>query len=403
MSYQPAVTVQNVSKRYKLYHERNQTLKGTLLRRKRVEFEEFWALNDVSLDIPKGGTFGLIGENGSGKSTLLKCIARILTPNSGSINVEGKMSALLELGAGFHPELSGRENVFLNGSILGLSKREIEGRFDEIVSFAGLENFIDTPVKNYSSGMYVRLGFSVAINVDPDVLLVDEVLAVGDEQFQRKCSEKFAELKQAGKTIVVVSHALSAVRTLCDQVALLEHGRLKAIGAPGQVIDTYLDDVHTDRVPDGELGTRWGSGEGQIELIELLDASGAPSTQVATGDKITIRLSYRTARPIQKPVFGISIVTIDGLQVTGPTTRDAEQVPDLIDGFGTVELVIDRLLLLPGTYDLTVSMLDFTCSHTYDLRHRSFRFDVDHGLPREGQGVVSLGGTWRMNPGNSNS
>lgn len=396
MSQEGAVSVQGVSKRYRLYHERNQTLKGTLLRRKRVEFEEFWALNNVSFEIPKGGTFGLIGENGSGKSTLLKCIARILTPNKGTIDVNGKMSALLELGAGFHPELSGRENVFLNGSILGLSKRQIEERFDEIVDFAGLTNFIDTPVKNYSSGMYVRLGFSVAINVDPDVLLVDEVLAVGDEQFQRKCSEKFAELKEAGKTIVIVSHALSAVRTLCDQVALLEHGNLKAIGAAGQVIDTYLDDIHTDRVVDGELGTRWGSGEGRIEHIELLDSSGAPAAKVATGDSVTIRLHFNTSQPIQKPVFAISIFTIEGVQVTGPNTRDAEMVPDVANGDGTVDLQIDRLLLLPGTYDLSVSMLDFTCSHTYDMRHRSFRFDVEHGAPREDQGVMSLGGRWTI-------
>lgn len=394
MSNETAVSVKGVSKRYRLYHERNQTLKGTLLQRKRVEFEEFWALRDVSLEVPKGRTFGLIGENGSGKSTLLKCMARILNPNEGSISVNGKMSALLELGAGFHPELSGRENVFLNGSILGLGKRQIEERFDEIVDFAGLANFIDTPVKNYSSGMYVRLGFSVAINVDPDVLLVDEVLAVGDEQFQRKCSEKFAELKESGKTIVIVSHALGAVRTLCDEVALLEHGRLKAIGPPGQVIDSYLGDVHADRVPDGELGTRWGSGEARIERVELLDSTGTATTEIQTGDSVTFRLHYNAVQPIQKPVFGVALYTIEGIQVTGPNTREAEMIPDLISGNGTVDLRVDRLLLLHGTYDLTVSLLDFTCSHAYDVRHRTLRFDVQHGNPHEEQGIVSLGGTW---------
>ncbi len=394
MSNEPAVSVRGVSKRYRLYHERNQTLKGTLLQRKRVDFEEFWALRDVSFEVPQGGTFGLIGENGSGKSTLLKCMARILNTNEGAITVNGKMSALLELGAGFHPELSGRENVFLNGSILGLSKRQIEERFDEIVDFAGLENFIDTPVKNYSSGMYVRLGFSVAINVDPDVLLVDEVLAVGDEQFQRKCSEKFADLKERGKTIVIVSHALGAVRTLCDKVALLEHGHLKAIGSPGQVIDTYLDAVHTDRVIDGELGTRWGSGEGRIEHIELLNAQGTPTTQVSTGESVTIRLRYNTSIPIQKPVFGISLFTLEGVQITGPNTRDASMIPDVIEGQGTIDLRIERLLLLAGTYDLSATLLDFTCSHTYDMRHRPFRFDVEHGTPYEDQGFISLGGTW---------
>ena len=188
-------------------------LKATVMRGGRARYEEFWALGDVSFEVAEGTTFGLIGHNGSGKSTLLKCLARILEPDQGTIRIDGQMSALLELGAGFHPELSGRENVYLNGSILGLSKRQIDRRFDDIVGFAGLERFIDTPVKNYSSGMYVRLGFSVAINVDPDMLLVDEVLAVGDEEFQRKCLERFAELRDAGKTIVVVTHSLRRCAT----------------------------------------------------------------------------------------------------------------------------------------------------------------------------------------------
>jgi ABC-2 type transport system ATP-binding protein len=188
MNATPVITVDHVSKRFRLYHERNQSLKASVLRGGRARFEEFWALDDVSFEVPEGSTFGLIGENGSGKSTLLKCIARILRPDKGSISARGKLSALLELGAGFHPELSGRENVYLNGSILGLSKKQLDERFDEIVAFAGIEHFIDTPVKNYSSGMYVRLGFSVAINVDPDLLLIDEVLAVGDAEFQRKCT-----------------------------------------------------------------------------------------------------------------------------------------------------------------------------------------------------------------------
>ena len=259
-----AISVNDVWKKFRLYDERNQSLKAAVMRGRRARYKEFDALKGVSFEIPEGTTFGLIGENGSGKSTLLKCIARILRPNRGEIRTRGKISALLELGAGFHPELSGRENVYLNGAILGMSKRQLEERFDEIVEFAGLEEFIDSPVKNYSSGMYVRLGFSVAINVDPDILLVDEVLAVGDEAFQRKCSEKFADLKESGKTIVVVSHALGTMRTLCDQLALLEHGNLIAVGPSGEVVETYLGDVHSDHAADGEHGTRWGSGEGQI-------------------------------------------------------------------------------------------------------------------------------------------
>ena len=231
------VEANHVSKKFKLVHERNQSIKAAIMRGRRTISEDFWALRDVSFQVHRGETFGLIGENGSGKSTMLKCLTRILRPNEGSVRVEGKVSALLELGAGFHPELSGRENVFLNGAILGLSQKELHGRFDEIVDFAGIEQFIDEPVKNYSSGMYVRLGFSVAINVDPDVLFVDEVLAVGDEAFQRKCNEKFAELRRAGKTIVLVSHGLSGVQNLCDRVAWFSHGQLMQVGRPREVIE----------------------------------------------------------------------------------------------------------------------------------------------------------------------
>ena len=398
----PAVVVEGVSKTFRLYHERNQSLKVALLRRKRATYEELWALRDVSFTVAPGQTFALIGENGSGKSTLLKCIARILRPESGRTSVTGKVSALLELGAGFHPELSGRDNIFLNGSILGLSKKNIEAKFDEIVDFAGLERFIDTPVKNYSSGMYVRLGFSVAINVDPDVLLVDEVLAVGDESFQRKCSEKFADLRARGKTIVIVSHSLSTVRSICDQAVWLQQGQLKLLGPAPAVIDAYVDEVHTERdavaeAPTGAVGSRWGSGEGRIERVELLDERGAPTLRVHTGDRVTIRLHFSVAHPIDKPVFGIAIHTLEGMQVTGPNSREAGCVPDRLEGPGHVDITVDRLLLLPGTYDLTVAFTDYSALHPYDYRHRVIRFDVEPGDPRESYGgVVSLGGRWSV-------
>jgi len=395
------VVVEDISKRYRLFHERNQSLKAVLLRWRRAEFEEFWALRDVSLEIPQGETFGLIGENGSGKSTLLKCMAKILRPDSGSIRVDGKVSALLELGAGFHPELSGRENVYLNGSILGLSKKELDRRFEEIVDFAGLERFIDTPVKNYSSGMYVRLGFSVAINVDPDVLLVDEVLAVGDEQFQRKCNEKFADMKAAGKTLVIVSHGLGAVRNLCDRVAWLEHGVLKECGPAGDVVDAYIGEAHQDRHGEGEHGSRWGSGEGRVETIELLDGSGRPTTTVCTGDKVTFRFHYDIPDGIERPVLGMAVFTLEGTLVTGPNIRDYGLTPEKLRGTGYIDLVIDKLLLLPGTYDISVALTDYTFLHPYDHRHRAHRFDVEMGEPREtqGGGVTSLGGTWEIHEG----
>jgi ABC-type polysaccharide/polyol phosphate transport system ATPase subunit len=394
VSVASAISVDSVSKTYRLYHERNQSLKAAVMRRARVKYESFAALDDVSIEIPAGQTFGLIGENGSGKSTLLKCIARILNPDAGTIRSEGKISALLELGAGFHPELSGRDNVYLNGAILGLSRKQLNARFDDIVGFAGLEHFIDTPVKNYSSGMYVRLGFSVAINVDPDILLVDEVLAVGDEEFQRRCSEKFAELKQSGKTVVIVSHALGSVRNLCDEVALLEHGKLIAVGPSGEVIDGYLEDVHVDRVEDGEHGSRWGSGEGKIDRVELLDAGGAPATYIRTGDALTIRLHYTFSEPIPQPVFGVGIQTIEGFTVTGPNSRQAGAVPAVLSGTGYMDLRVDRLMLAPGTYDLSVSLFDYSLSHAYDFRHRTVRFDVERGEPNEEHGVMALGGSW---------
>jgi ABC-2 type transport system ATP-binding protein len=394
-----AVTIDRVSKRFRLYHEHNQSLKATIMRRGRSRFDEFWALRDVSLEIPAGKTFGFIGENGSGKSTLLKCLARILRPDSGEISVEGKISALLELGAGFHPELSGRENVYLNGSILGLGKREIDGKFDEIVAFAGLERFIDTPVKNYSSGMYVRLGFSVAINVEPDVLLVDEVLAVGDEEFQRKCNEKFFQLKAEGTTIVIVSHALGSVRSLCDIVGWLEGGELKEVGPADQVIDSYLDTVHVGRADEGGRGSRWGSGEARLERIELIDASGVPKTTVHTGEAVTFRLHYTTNRPVEGPVFALALHTLDGVVITKPSTRQSGALPQQIDGAGVVDLAVDRLLILPGTYDVSAVLTDRAALHTYDHRDRAFRFDVDHGKPHETDGgVVSLDGTWRIAP-----
>ncbi len=394
-----AVVAENVSKRFRLYHERNDSLKVTLMRRGRAKYEEFWALNDVSLEVPTGTTFGLIGENGSGKSTLLKCMAKILRPDKGRTEIHGKVSALLEVGAGFHPELSGRDNVYLNGSILGLSRKEIDSKFDAIVDFAGLERFIDTPVKNYSSGMYVRLGFSVAINVDPDVLLVDEILAVGDENFQRKCAEKFAELREAGKTIVVVSHALGTVRTLCDQVALLEHGVLQQVGPASEVIDDYISTTHVDAVDDGTGGKRWGSGEGRVERVELIDVHGAVARVAVTGEPLTLRHHYATTEPIERPCFGMSITTIEGVVVAASTTREIGFVPDKIDGTGYIDLVIPRVPLLPGTYDIATSLYDYTVSHPYDYRPHALRFDVEHGSGSARVGLIALDAEWSLHDG----
>lgn len=238
-----AVSIDHVSKKFRLYHERNQSIKSAIMRGRRSVHEDFWALNDVSFEVPTGSTFGLIGSNGSGKSTLLKCLAKIYYPEKGNISYRGKIAALLEVGSGFHPELSGRENVFLNGSILGMSKKEVTRKFDEIVDFSGVEQFIDQPVKNYSSGMYVRLGFAIAINVDPDVLVVDEVLSVGDAEFQEKCRKKFIDFKTAGKTVILVSHSMGQVQDMCDNAAWLRHGSLVMTGEAKPTIKAYLDSL----------------------------------------------------------------------------------------------------------------------------------------------------------------
>ena len=238
-----AVRVNDVSKKFRLYHERNQTLKSAILRGRTSRHEDFWALQDISFDVIEGHTHGLIGSNGSGKSTLLKCLAKIYWPTSGTIEYRGRMASLLEVGSGFHLELSGRENIYLNGSILGMSKKEIDSKFDEIVDFSGVERFLDQPVKNYSSGMYVRLGFSIAINVDPDILVVDEVLSVGDEEFQRKSFQKFLEFKKKGKTIILVTHTMPVVEEICDSATWINQGSMMETGPAKAVVQRYQSSI----------------------------------------------------------------------------------------------------------------------------------------------------------------
>jgi ABC-2 type transport system ATP-binding protein len=391
----PAIVVDHLSKRFRLYHERNQFLKAAVLRGRRSQYEEFWALRDVSFEVHKGEAFGIIGENGSGKSTLLKCLAQILTPDEGKISHDGTVSALLELGAGFHPELSGKENVYLNGAILGLSKKQLDRKFDEIVAFAGLERFIDTPVKNYSSGMYVRLGFAVAVNVDPDILVIDEVLAVGDENFQRKCAEKIAEFREQGRTIVLVSHGLGQVATLCDRAAWLSHGHVEAVGPPIDVINTYAGSVHEDSQVSSQ-GTRWGSGEIQITKIELLDTNGHAVKRCHTGDAVTLRLHFTASQPVEHPVFGLDIFNIEGVHVSGPNTHQQDVVPHVVAGTGHIDASFDPLTLLPGTYDVTTSIHDQKLAHCFDTEHLGFRFDVLRGRPQEDRGVVTLLPRWRV-------
>ena len=394
---EPAIEVADVAKRFRLVHERNSTLKATIFSGfKRTVHEEFWALKGVSFEVPEGQTYGLIGHNGSGKSTLLKCMARIYQPNRGRITTRGKLSALLELGAGFHPELSGRENVYLNGSILGMSKRDIDSRFDGIVEFAGLEQFIDTPVKNYSSGMFVRLGFSVAITVEPDVLLVDEVLAVGDESFQQRCMEKFADLRSSGRTVVIVSHSLDTVRSMCDGAAWLDHGTLLKEGDAHEVVSAYLESVSEDRrahektaddAHDDESSNGW-----HIRDVQFIDASGRAVDLVRTGTPLTIRVEIDVPTD-GRIALGLGIYRTDGVHVAGPHTR--------FDTHGTgrrvIEYHVPQFMVAGGVYDLTVRVLDEHLQRTHTVRRRAARLDVSPLDESDIGGVISLAGEWRTN------
>lgn len=403
----PAVLVDGVSKSFRVYHDRNRSLKATVLTGHRAKFEEFWALKDVSLEIPQGQTFGLLGNNGSGKSTLLKCIAQILVPNKGSITHRGRLAAMLEVGSGFHPELSGRENVYLNGAILGMNKAEIDRKFDSIVDFSGVEEFIDQPVKNYSSGMYVRLGFAVSIHVEPDILLVDEVLAVGDMAFQEKCTEKFADLKREGRTVVVVSHAVDQMRTFCDQAAWLRKGQLMGVGKAQDVINEYADQAHNvsqpvepeppaadDAPPDPaeeQKKGRFGSGEARIDRLELLDSAGNDVRQVRTGDEVRIRMHFTCRKQIESPVYGFNVEHESGFVVWGHNTDQADwEPPALSAGKGSVDMVIPQLPLRPGVFRLGAGINADHNARTIDSLPRAITFIVGHGNPLESIGVAVM-------------
>jgi ABC-2 type transport system ATP-binding protein/lipopolysaccharide transport system ATP-binding protein len=394
----PAVRIDNVSKRFRNFKERRHSLKEVIVRRSTSRFDEFWALRDVTLDIERGSTFGLIGHNGSGKSTLLKLMAHIHRPTSGTVTVDGRLSALLELGAGFHPELTGRENIRLNGAILGLSSREIDRAMPDIIEFSGLEQFIDSPVKIYSSGMYVRLGFSVAVHVRPDVLLIDEVIAVGDEDFQRRCFDHLYGLRAQGATVVLVSHSLGLVQSFCDQAAWLDHGQLKALGRSDQVVESYLRSVNAGESGRAEPeasdngSSRHGSGEILIEDVSLLDASGRPVGFAVAGEPLAIRLHYRSDHEVARPVFGLGFHHESGANVASANTRfQGLEVPS-INGRGHIDYVFDHCPLNPGSYQLDVVVSDETMTRTYDGRSRLLELKVRQGSGPQREGLVELAG-----------
>jgi lipopolysaccharide transport system ATP-binding protein len=399
-----AIHFEQVSKRFVLHHERPrsfQELVVGLLRRNSNSHEEFWALKDVSFTVSAGETVGLIGPNGAGKSTILKLVSRIIEPTSGQVKTNGRVGALLELGAGFHPDLTGRENVYLNGSILGLSHREIDRQFESIVEFAEIARFIDTPVRNYSSGMLMRLGFAVATSFHPDILLIDEVLAVGDQTFQAKCLQHIGQLRKQGVTILFVSHGLDMVRRLCHRAAWLDEGQIQAIGPADEVAISYLSQVWKDTnirlVAEGDAtgrGSRWGSGEAVITKVEFLDRAGHVQRVFQTGGTFVARIHYQAHQPVRMPTFGVAIYREDGTHVNGPNTVQSGYEIDAIDGDGTVDYIIESLPLLPGNYEFTAAIYDYHSVHPYDHQHRAYTFEVQPGSTIEKEGLVHIPCRW---------
>jgi len=373
-----AIEVHGVSKRFHVFRERPSTIKQRLLT-SRARADDFWALRDIDLEIGDGTTFGLIGHNGSGKTTLLKCIAGILRPTSGTIRLRGRLAALLELGAGFHPELTGRENVYLNAAFLGLSRRQTDAVFDDIVGFAGLEDFIDNEVKFYSSGMLVRLGFAVAVHVDPDVLLIDEVLAVGDEAFQAKCLERIRSFQNEGRTIVLVTHALDTVIDICDRAAMLHHGELHAIGMPDDVVREmrYVLLGVTDPNFVNEEGTR----EAEIAEVQVVPPQGSRQGRILRGDTFTIVVDVRQNEPVDD--LDVDFAVLDG--ATNYPVLDARTSRAGLDlgrfDKKRVRFRIEGFPYDPGKYWVTIGLSSHETGHLYHVQTQRYLFEV-YDAPR---------------------
>jgi ABC-type polysaccharide/polyol phosphate transport system ATPase subunit len=390
------VVVDRVSRRFRVYPKATRTLKDIFVAPGKSRARDVWALEDVSLEVEPGAAVGLVGRNGSGKTTLLRLISGIIKPTAGRVEVGGRVASLLELGAGFHPEFTGRENVYLNGSIHGLSRARVREVMDEIVAFAELERFIDLPVRTYSSGMYMRLGFSVAAHIQSDVLLLDEVFAVGDEQFQRKCFGKVAEFKGRGGTIVFVSHDAQAVERLCDRAVLLRQGRVAFDGETRAAIAEYRRLLAADANPDEiEGGLReWGSGEARVEQADLLDADGDARTQFASGEPVTLRLLVSAEPGLAPPRVSVELRD-DGGVVLGSATQDTAEL-GWSAGAGTRELrfALDRLPLADGRFHLRLALVDAEQGRLLHSRDDAVRFFV---FPSGGQtGTVLLDGQWSM-------
>ena len=407
-----AIQLERVTKRYRAGRSRTIVdLIGSAVDRARGRAQDvhsltrgridanIWALRDVSFDVPEAAGLGVIGRNGAGKTTLLKLISRVTWPTSGQVRVAGRVVSLIELGAGFHPELTGRENVYLGGGLFGLTRRDIDRQFDRIVEFADVGRLIDTPMKRYSSGLYARLGFSVAIHANPDIVLVDEVLAVGDAAFRRRALEALRNLIADGKTVLFISHDMWNVRRLCDQILWMEEGRVRAYGPAAEIAERYMSEVNLQALANQGTALqshRGGTGEIRYTRVEIVDADGRPSVALAPGDTLVVRAAYRAERPVARPVFQVAIVDVDtGLVITTATSRPND-VPDAVGETGMIECRFPRMPLRPRQYIVRVSITDTHQLASYDLVSAGPRFAVSgrgsgvDGLADEEDGLVSL-------------
>ncbi len=436
-----AIEVRDVTKSFKVFVDRGNTIKERALFRSRRKFDYRQVLKGISFEVKKGEAIGLIGHNGCGKSTTLKLLTKIIYPDSGSIEIKGRVSSLIELGAGFHPDLSGRENIYINASIFGLGKKEIDSRLDDIIAFSELEEFIDNPVRTYSSGMYMRLAFSVAINVDADVLLIDEILAVGDANFQAKCFNKLREIKAKGTTIVIVSHAMSQIEQICERSIWIHEGLIREEGTPREVHPIYLDYMGQKRqeiaekeaerqsakeehrkqeeqvsqeepaepdvqepaedvqVPESaemqpqEEMKRWGNGKARIKQIELIDKAGKSTTVFETGTDIKVRLHYDVFKKVEDAVIGIGIFRSDGIQCYGTNTR-LDKVPYFdLEKSGVMELYLENVMLMPGVYTLDFA-IESEIGIPVDYYREALR--IEFYSTREDVGLVRVEHDWKL-------
>ncbi len=429
MKPENAIEVKNVTKSFKIYIDKGNTLKEKALFKQRRRFEERNVLNNISFEVEKGQAVGLIGHNGCGKSTTLKLLTKIMYPDSGSIVMRGRVSSLIELGAGFHEDMSGRENIYINASIFGLTRREIDRRMEDIIAFSELQEFIDNPVRTYSSGMYMRLAFSIAINVDADILLVDEILTVGDFNFQAKCFNRLREVKASGTTIVIVSHSMEQIEQICDRSIWIHDGKIRREGRPRDVHPEYLDfmgekrqelawkeaenkeenkeseetketdnenaeEAHAENQDKAEeKKKRWGNGNARIEKIVLLDRQGKEKSVFKTGDAVVIQITYKVNRKVEDAVFGIGIFRSDGIQCYGTNTRiDKQNKFDLVKD-GVVQIDVTDMSLMAGEYLLDVA-IEADIGIAVDYYKEAYRFQVFSDI--NDVGIARIEHNWKI-------